>query len=195
MKDRYPRGRWERDRERWPPGPSDDAWNQSGQVPYWDNPASRLPHFSYRRPQRPRAIQIAVVLMYVAAGLDGLFLILYLIASRGLGIFFASGSIFGIVLWLCMAKWAVESWGRFTVTMYVAIGTLGGAWLWWSVSGAFGAHRHLVSGSGGLLSRAVQLVLSPLGVSLGEWVLQLTIVVLLWRKESSAYYASMAAGG
>lgn len=186
MRDPYPPGGWEPNQERWPPGRSDDAWNQSGQVPYWDNPASVLPHLSYRRPQRPRSIQTAVLLMRVAAGLVGFLLILNIIGSHGLNIFFGSGSFVGIVLWLVMASNAGERWARTIVTGFFALGTLGAAWGLWDLA-AVHAFRHLPSGFGGLLSTAVQAgVLSTVGV----WVLHLTIIVLLWSRESSAYYAA-----
>jgi hypothetical protein len=193
MNDRYPRGRWDPPPERWPPGRSDDAWNQSGHVPYWDNPASRLPHFSYRRPQRPRAIQIAVVLMCVAAGLGLINLIGGPIFMSGIGFGFAPGSVLYVALWLWMASAnrTGKGWARIVVTVLFAIDTLGAAWGWWDVLAIAGAHRHLGSGFGGPLSTAVQLdMLSALGV----WVLHLAIILLLWRRESSAYYAAVAAG-
>jgi hypothetical protein len=44
----------------------------------------------------------------------------------------------------------------------------------------------------GSMSTTVQVgVLSPLGVSLGVWVLQLTIIVLLWRRQSGACHAAV----
>ena len=75
MKDPYPRGRWEPHRERWPPGRSDDAWNQSwDQAPYSDYLGGQPPSPSYPWqlpppvvPHRPRSIRVAVGLMCLAA--------------------------------------------------------------------------------------------------------------------------------
>jgi hypothetical protein len=75
--DGYPRGRWESHRERWPPQPSDGAWNQSwDQAPYSDYLGGQPPSFSYDwrlppavRPHSPRPIFEAVALMCVVLAL------------------------------------------------------------------------------------------------------------------------------
>ncbi len=72
-RDGYPRGRWESDRERWPPHPSGGAWNQSwDQAPYSAYLGGQPPSASYDwrpppavRPHRPRPIFEAVALMCV----------------------------------------------------------------------------------------------------------------------------------
>src|SRR5215475_165466 len=106
MNDSYPPGRWDPPPKRWPPGPSDDGWSQSGQVPSWENPDAPLPAFSYRVPLRPASIQIAVVLMIVHAGLDGLGVIPSLMTTGFSGLLGLNGiisSAIGAVLWLWMA--------------------------------------------------------------------------------------------
>jgi hypothetical protein len=46
--DGYPRGRWESDRERWPPHPSDGVWSQSwDQAPYSDDLGGQPPTSSF----------------------------------------------------------------------------------------------------------------------------------------------------
>ena len=75
--DGYPRGRWESDRERWPPHPSGGAWNQSwDQAPYSAHLGGQPPSFSddWRlppavKPHHPRPLFEAVALMCVVVAL------------------------------------------------------------------------------------------------------------------------------
>ena len=67
----HPRDRWESHRERWPPGPSDGARNQTwDQTPSWDYRSRQPPSFPYDwrpplavKPHRPRPIFEAIVLI------------------------------------------------------------------------------------------------------------------------------------
>jgi hypothetical protein len=187
MKDSYPPGRREPPPERWPPGRSDDAW---GQVPSWDNPAALLPHFSYRRPQRPRSIQIAVALMRVsAAGLLGLGVIPSLMSGGGSGLFMGLNGIIGsapgaaLWWWMALANKAGNRWARTTATVYFGINALGGIIAWLEV-----AHLGAFSASAFAATTGFYLV-----VGLGVLLLGLTTIVLLWRRESSDYYDAMSA--
>ena len=188
MKDSYPPGRWDPPPERWPPGRSDDALNQSGQVPYWDNPASRLPHFSYRRPQRPASIQMAVTLMIVQAGLLVVIIPIWMsVGGGGLlgGLRGIIGSATGAALWWWMAvhNRAGERWARTTATVWFGISAFGGisAWLMLAHQGAFSAPAFAATTGFSLV------------VSLVTLLLGLTTIMLLWTRKSSDYYAAMSA--
>jgi hypothetical protein len=218
MKDPYPRGSWDPYRERWPPNPSDGAWNQSrDQSPYSDyfGGQSSSPSYDWQRavtPHRPRSIQAAAVLMYVAAGLSGLSLVYYLIGNYWVRLIRGApglnnvatgvpsiGSVFGsvlgiavsvlvIVLWLRMAlaTSAGNSWARTAATVWLGYGTLTTAVFLLSIRSDF----HLGPAGRPLSTATLVAVLSALGF----WVLRLTIVVLLWTKESSAYFGAEGAG-
>src|SRR5215469_17688520 len=98
MTDPYHPSRWEPRQQRWPPGRDDGVWNQYGvPLPNSGYPAGPSPSSPYgwlpRGPQRPRSIQAAVTLMYVAAVLDGVSAIVGLIiGGRGPS---ATGNFFG----------------------------------------------------------------------------------------------------
>jgi hypothetical protein len=211
-----PRGGWEADRERWPQDRSDGAWNQSwDQAPYADYRGGQPPSFSYDwqhavRPQRPRSIRAAVVLMCVGAGLSGLGLIysvlgrpwgagdgaippnggapgLVDVASAVSGIGSAFGAVLGIALWLWLASAtsAGKSGARTASTVLFMLNTLSMALFLFELRPCW----HLAAGEGPLSTFAL-FVLS----ALASWVLRLSIVVLLWSKESSGYFEAKAAG-
>jgi hypothetical protein len=190
MKDSYPPGRWEPP-ERWPPGRSNDAWNQSGQVPYWDNPAAQLPSFSYRRPQRPSSIQTAVALMIIRAVLLGLGVpVLLSIVGSGLnglhvGLSGFIGSVPGAALWLwlALANKAGKRWARITATLWFGINALGAASVWLGLG-----HVGALSASALAATTGFYLVVSLVSLLLG-----LTSIVLLWTRKSSDYYDAMSA--
>ena len=75
---------------------------------------------------------------------------------------------------------------RTASTVFFVIGTLG---LPEFLTG-LRSDWHLTPGQGPLPTAVLVAVLPALVF----WVLRLTIVVLLWRKESSAYFAAKAAG-
>lgn len=191
MKDSYPPGRWDPPPERWPAGRSDDAWNQSGQVPYWHNPAAVLPSFSYRRPQRPASIQIAGALMIVGPVLLGLGVpVLMSIVGSGLngpyaGLTGVIGSAPGAALWWWMA-WANKAgkrWARITATLLFGLNALAGTSVWLELGhkGAFFASAFAATTGFYLVVRLVSLLLG------------LTAIVLLWTRKSSDYYDAMSA--
>jgi hypothetical protein len=191
MKDSYPPGRWEpQPPERWPPGRSHDAWNQSGQVPYWDNPAALLPSFASRRPQRPVSIRIAVALMIMSAVLLGLGVPLLLsIVNSGLNGLYAglSGFIYrapGAALWLWMAQAnkAGKRWARITATVLFGINALVGAWVWLELGHGAAFSALAIVGTTGFY----------LVVSLVFFLLGVTEIVLLWTRKSSDYYDAMS---
>ena len=196
MKDSYPPGRWDPPPPRWPPGPSGDAWNQSwGQESY---AAGLSPTFSYGwqnyAPRRPISIQIAVALMSVGAALDGLSVILNLMRIGGHAIDGGSGivgSAIGAALWawMALANRAGKRWARITATVFFGIETLSVGLLLLVI------HElpHLAARIGASGTAITAIAGFALVVSLAIWFLGLTIIVLLWRRESSAYYAAMSA--
>jgi hypothetical protein len=214
MTDPYPRGDWERHRDRRRPYSSGGAWNQSrDQAPssgYWDDqPSFPFDWQHAATPHRPRSVQAAVVLMCVGAGLSALDLIYDLIggpwgaagygaiprgasplvdvASTVSSVGSAVGAVVGIVLWLFMASaaGAGSSWARTAATVLVVIGTVSLAVFYLELR----PYWHLGSGQGLLSSGALIAVLLP---ALVFWFLRLAIVVLLWRQESSAYFRAKA---
>lgn len=217
MKDQYPRRRWEPDRERWPLNPSDGAWGQSwDQAPYSDDRGGQPPSFSYDwqhavRPYRPRSIQAAVVLMWLGAGLSGLGLVYGLLGSHwsaGYGAIRLNSGAPGLVdvasavssigsflggvlqialwLWLASATSAGKSGARTASTVFFVLGTLGMA----VFVAELRSYWHLAAGQGPLPAVVLAGALSAVVF----WVLRLAIVVLLWRRESSAYFGAKAAG-
>ena len=188
MKDPYPPGGWDPSFERWPPGRSDDVWNQFGQVPHWDNPASLSPSLSYRRrsfaPQRPRSIRIAAALMVVLAGID---VIPSLMSIEGSGIFGLYGIIQsapGAVLWWWISRYnrAGEGWARTIATVMFGIQAVAGisGWLFILHGISASAFPALITGPTGF----------ALGFSVSVLLLGLTTIVLLWTRKSSDYYAA-----
>ena len=216
MKDRYPRGGWDRHREERSFYPDDGAWNQSwNQDPYADYRIGQPPSFyDWRQPARHRApgsIRAAVVLMCVAAGLFALTVAYNLLAYHvgaaysastlnggtpgsveiasavtGIGSYLLSVLEIVLWLWLAMATSAGRSGARTGATILFLISTLGMLWFLF----AFRTDWHLVSGEGPL-SRAL---LVGMLTSVVFWVLRLAIVVLLWRRESSDFFDAKAAG-
>jgi hypothetical protein len=184
-------GRWEPPPERWPPGRSDDAWNQSGQIPNWNNPATLLPAFSYRRPQRPRSIQRAVALMRVSAiAVLGLGFIPSLMSTggSGLGLYAGLNGIIGSVpfaalwWWMASANKTGQRWARTTATVFFGINALGGAAVWLELE-----QRGAFSASAFAATTGFYLVVSLVFLLLG-----LTAIVLLWTRKSSDYYDAMS---
>jgi hypothetical protein len=160
-----------------PPGP---------QSPYGVYPAGPSPYPPYGQapvPQPPQSIRTAVTLMYVGAGLEVLGLIFSLISRSGSTASEIPGAIIGIGLWIWMARanQAGKNWARITSTVFFGIDCLG---LLLIVVGV-GVLMHSASSS----LKAV-LVLS-VAAAVVTWVLGLVTVVLLWRRESSEFYAAM----
>lgn len=216
MKDRYPRGGWDRHREGRPLYSDDSSWNQSwNQDPYSDYRIGQPPSFyDWQHPvrnRRPGSIRAAVALMCVVAGLFALTVAYNLlayhvgaaysastlnggtpgsveIASAVSGIGSYLFSVFEIVLWLwmAMATSAGRSGGRTAATILFLIGTLG--MVWFLI--AFRTDWHLVSGEGPWSKALVVGMLTAVVF----WVLRLVIVVLLWRRESSDYFDAKSAG-
>jgi hypothetical protein len=131
--------------------------------------------------------------MCVAAGLDGVGAIVGLISGghgpNGAYNFFGSavGAALGVALWLWMASAnrAGRKWARTTSTVLFVISTLGTA----SLLLLLRPLLHLTAALGGSAS---DIVLVSVLFAVGIWVLGLATIVLLWRTESSDYYAAMA---
>jgi hypothetical protein len=194
MKDPHPSGRWEQRQERWPPGRADGGWEQTwAQLPYSSDPAGLSPSFPGWQnfvPQRPRSIEIAFALMCVGGGLDGLGFILGLLnAGLGRGGGYV-GSAVGTVLWswMALANRAGRKPARIIATVFFGIDTLALLMLFL----VFHVLLHLAARVGTSVSSIMGTTGSALLVG-GVWLLGLTTVLLLWRKESSDYYAAMGA--
>jgi hypothetical protein len=193
MNDPYPPARGKPRPERWRPYAPGGAWNQpEGQVPYSDYPAEPPPSavYGWQPPmalQPPRSIRAAVMLMYVGAGLEALGLTFDLIiGSRayhgGSGVV---GSAVGVALWLWMASAnrAGRKWARITSTVFFGIDSL----FMLLLLAVLRPLLHLAADLGGSVPTIV--VVAVLSGLCG-WVLDAVTIVLLWRKESSAYYAA-----
>ncbi len=87
---------------------------------------------------------------------------------------------------MASATSAGRSWARTAATVFFVFGTLGMAVFLL----AFRSDWHLLSGEGALSTALLVGVLSAVTF----WVLRLSIVVLLWRRESSAYFGAKAGG-
>jgi len=197
MKDPYSSGRWEQRPERWPPGRADGGWEQSWvQLPYSGDPAGLSPSFHGWQnfaPRRPRSIEIAFALMCVGGGLDGLGFILGLL-NGGLGLnggYEIVGPAVGTALWwwMAFANRAGKKSARIIATVFFGIDTLALLMLFLVLH----ALLRLAARVGASVSAMTATTGSALLVGLGVWLLGLTTVVLLWRKESSDYYAAMGA--
>jgi len=119
--------------------------------------------------------------MYVGAGLAGLTLVLGLInGARGASL---AGSAVGAALWLWMASAnrAGKRSARITATVLFGLDTVGLLLL----LPVLHTLQHFAAGVG---SSVLLAALSGLII----WLIGLTTIVLLWRKESSDYYLSMA---
>jgi len=126
------------------------------------------------------------MLMYVGAGLEGLGLILNLIGvgrSGSNGSSGAVGALIGLGLWLWMARANKEgkSWARVTSTVFFGIDCLAVLLLLVAIL----VTLHSVSPSVKTI-----LLLSGLA-SIVIWAVGLATIILLWRRESSEYYAAM----
>jgi hypothetical protein len=127
------------------------------------------------------------MLMYVGAGLEALGLTVDLIiGSRayhsGSGVV---GSAVGVVLWLWMASAnrAGRRWARITSTVFFGIDCL----FMLLLLAVLRTLLHLAEDLGGSVPTIVMVAVLA---GLCSWVLNLATIVLLWRKESSAYYAA-----
>ena len=191
--------------EPYPPGggPSYPAGGQppypaTGQPPYPPSypvgggpqyPGGPSPYPTDWQPERqepPQSIQRAVMLMYVGAGLEGLGLILNLIGVGRSGSNTSSGavgSLIGICLWVWMARANKEgkSWARVTSTVFFGIDCL----LVLLLLVAILVTLHSVSPS----LKTLLLLSGLAGIVI--WAVGLATIILLWRRESSEYYAAM----
>jgi hypothetical protein len=153
-------------------------------------PTSGAPNQMPTRPPRPQSVSTAVTLMYVGAGFSLLGIILTIVAigslksaiiKAGPGLSTAQvhsaeiatvaiavvGGLIGVGLWLWMAwaNGAGKNWARILSTVFFGISTL-----------------EL------LLSFVRPHALLGLVLELLVWLVGLGAVILLWRKESSAYF-------
>jgi Na+/citrate or Na+/malate symporter len=121
------------------------------------------------------------MLMYVGAGLQALGFIFSLI-TRGPGASSIPGTLIGVGLWIWMAKanQAGKNWARITSTIFFGIDCL---FLLLVLIGV-GVDMHTVSSS-----LETDLVVVVAGVVV--WAVGLVTIVLMWRRESSEYYAAM----
>ena len=139
------------------------------------------------RQEPPQSIQRAVMLMYVGAGLEGLGLILNLIGvgrSGSNGSSGAVGALIGLGLWVWMARANKEgkSWARITSTVFIGIDSL----IVLVLLAVLLATLHSASPS-------VKTILLLSGLAgIVTWAIGLAAVILLWRRESSEYYAAMS---
>lgn len=159
--------------QQYPGGPSPYPPGPSG----WQTPIPSGP---------PQPIQRAVMLMYAGAGLEVLGLIFDLIIRRGSTASGIPGAIIGIGLWIWMARanQAGKSWARITSTVFFGIDCLGLLLILVGV----GVVMHAVSSS-------VKIVLvASVVAGIVTWVIGLVTIVLLWKRESSEYYAAMKRG-
>ena len=200
MKDSYPPSPWDPTPARWPPGGSNDAWNQSwGQDPYsvyTRGPSATSSYGSYGwqsfEPRRPLTLQIAVALMSVGAGLDGLGVILSLmsIADNGLsGGYGIVGAAIGTGLWtwMALANRAGKRSARTTATVFFGINTLGLGLLVLVIH----QFSHIAARVGVSAQAITANTDTALLAGIGIWVLGLVTIVLLWTRASSDYYAAM----
>jgi hypothetical protein len=153
-------------------------------------PTGGAPNQVQGRPPRPQSVSTAVTLMYVSAGLTVLGIILGFVALGSLksaiikagptltttqvhaaetvAIAFAViiGAIeVGLWLWMAWANGAGKNWARVVASVFFGIDTV------LLLIGFARPHASLGS------------LFSILG-----WLIGLAIIVLLWRKESSAYF-------
>jgi hypothetical protein len=158
------------------PSPYPPGWQTPGPSG-WQTPTPSGP---------PQSIQRAVMLMYAGAGLEVLGLIFDLIIRRGSTASGIPGAIIGIGLWIWMAKanQAGKNWARITSTVFFGIDCLGLLLILVGV----GVVMHAVSSSVKII-----LVASVLAAVV-TWVIGLMTIVLLWRRESSEYYAAVKRG-
>ncbi|HUC58735.1 MAG TPA: hypothetical protein VMA95_15135 [Streptosporangiaceae bacterium] len=153
-------------------------------------PTGGVPNQMPGRPPRPQTVSTAVTLMWVATGLTALGIILGFIALGSLkkaiikadpaftthqihaaeSIAIAFAVVVGLIevglwVWMAWANGAGKNWARILSTVFFGIDTL-------LLLIGF-ARPHAILGS--LFSILV-------------WLLGLAIIVLLWRKESTAYF-------
>jgi hypothetical protein len=183
-----------------PPGPDEGRGNPYGQGDYGQMPGMPAPGYQQPGPAtRPPAMDQAVMLMKVGAGLSLLGLLLTLV-NRGairdavekasedaatpmtaeqidsavtLGVF--GGIIIGLIgvglwLWMASANGKGKSWARILATIFFALSVLG-------LLGSFAQDQPAIS-------RILQLV----QVLLGAY-----IIFLLYKKESTAFYQASSA--
>ena len=147
------------------------------------------------RPVAPPPVQMAVKLMYVGAGLSAIGLVLTLVtigslksailkahpldttsqihaAQRAVVVAAIVGGLIAIGLWIWMARknGAGKKWARNVATVLFAINTLD------LLSTLIQAHAAISLAFGGLV-----------------WLAGLGAIVLLWRAESSQFYAAASA--
>jgi hypothetical protein len=135
--------------------------------------------------QPPQPVLTAVKLMYVGAGLELLGLILNIVsgsANVGYGIVVPLIGA-GIWIWMAVSNKAGKNWARITSTVFFGLDCLV---LLLVLIGA-GA---LISLTNGAATAAVVLALVAAVI---VWLVGLGAIILLWRKESSAYFAAMSA--
>jgi len=177
----YPAGGQQPDPPNWQPGHPPPY--PLGGPQYGAGPSPYPPIWQPTPSGPPQSVQRAVMLMYVGAGLEVLGLIFDLITRKGSVGAGIPGALIGIGLWIwmAMANRAGKSWARITATVFFGIDCLG---LLLLLAGV-GIVMHAVAPS-----LKFVLVLAVLAGVL-TWVVGLVTIVLLWKRESSEYYAAM----
>jgi len=151
----------------------------AGPAPYqpgWQPPTPSGP---------PPSIQRAVMLMYVGAGLEALGLIFDLITHKGSTAADIPGALIGIGLWVWMAQAnrAGKGWARITSTVFFGIDCL----VLLLLLAGVGLVLHSASSS------AKPILVLAVVAGVVTWGIGLATIVLLWKRESSEYYAAMKA--
>lgn len=178
--------------------PEPDPGGQGGAQPPWGQPSypagpQPFPGFTDGPPPRPPVPQTvlnAVKLMYVGAGLSLLGLILGLVTTSGIRSAYRKALPNASAATITRDVHAAEVFA-------VVIGLIGvGLWLWMAWKNRAGANwaRILSTVFFGLDTVVILLSIGQHTSALDKilplltWLVGLAIVVLLWRKESSAYF-------
>jgi hypothetical protein len=147
----------------------------------YPNPVGGQPPVSQ---QPPQPVLTAVKLMYVGAGLEVVGLILNL-ASGEANIAYSVvipliGA--GIWIWMAISNKAGKNWARITSTVFFSLDCL----VLLLVLIGIGALLSLTNGA------ATGLLVLGVVFAVITWLVGLFAVILIWRRESSAYFAAMS---
>jgi hypothetical protein len=153
-------------------------------------PTDSAPQPGPMRPSRPQSVSIAVILMYIAAGLTAIGVIIALITVASLKSTIAADN-------PSLTPTQVNSAEAVGVALVVVIGLIGiGLWVWMAWANGAGKNwaRILSTVFFGintldlLLQLARPHTVGSLILEVLGWLFGLVIIILLWRRESTAYF-------
>jgi hypothetical protein len=178
------------------PGYPQHPAQQSG-YPQYPAQQSGSPQYAAQQslPPRPNTLTIACGICFAGGALD----LIFLIVGHGAGGGEVASSLIGIALWFLVGGFCLrgQNWARVTGTVAFGFNCLGTILLVVLLAEAISVVNQANGDTGGVFSGFASIssgiLYLLLTVVIVLWLIGLSATVLLWRKESSAYFKAISA--